>query len=117
MRRERFLYCFQYGHSLLSTALEREGVQSAFAEGIDDTESIETVRGQDLCLTMCSRILPGGLLYLMLSRHCYASQGVKEQVAGFLGNLVLLADMIAVRCVVHLPMQESRFFEMHPALE
>lgn len=23
MRRERFLYCFQYGHSLLSTALER----------------------------------------------------------------------------------------------
>ncbi|CAE7660583.1 unnamed protein product, partial [Symbiodinium sp. KB8] len=58
-----------------------EGVQSAFAEGIDDTESIETVRGQDLCLTMCSRILPGGLLYLMLSRHCYASQGVKEQVA------------------------------------
>eukprot|EP00439_Symbiodinium_sp_Y106_P043313 s1222_g5.t1 len=117
MRRERFLYVFEYGHDLLSSAIDREGVQSAFMAGIEDSESIATTEGQDLCLAMCSRVFAGGLLYIMPYRHCCDGPDVKEKVADFLAHLVIFAELISVRCVVHLPVRESKYFESHPAFE
>ena len=74
MRRERFIHCLQYGHSLLSAAVHnvpqsalvssvevrdrivmrqpatpQEGMSTADLIGIEDSESMETEQGQNLC--------------------------------------------------------------------
>ncbi|CAE7944075.1 unnamed protein product [Symbiodinium sp. KB8] len=109
MWRERFLQFCQYGNSILASAMERvEGLQSAHIMGLDDSESMETERGFDDGHAGTSR---------RPFRHCSLGPAVKEKVAAFLADLMLLCDAVAVRVVVHLPMQESRFFEGHPALK
>ncbi|CAE7813766.1 unnamed protein product [Symbiodinium sp. KB8] len=60
---------------------------------MEDSESLETTQGQDLC------------------------PWVAFSFQAFVANLVLLADMIAVRSVVHIPMPEGLFFAKHGAFE
>ncbi|CAE7741944.1 unnamed protein product [Symbiodinium sp. CCMP2456] len=109
MWRERFLQFCQYGNSILASAMERvEGLQTSHIMGLDDSESMETERGFDNGHAGTSR---------RPFRHCSLGQAVKEKVAAFLADLMLLCDAVAVRVVLHLPMQEARFFEGHPALQ
>ena len=75
---------------------------------------------------------------LRLFRHDYSGQATKDKVAVtwlilqrmplvrceieiirqvFVANLLRFAEMIAVRCVVHLKADETNFFERHPALQ
>ncbi|CAE7586071.1 unnamed protein product [Symbiodinium sp. CCMP2592] len=117
MRRERFIHFLQYGHSLLSAAVHNEGISTADIIGIEDSESMETEQGQNLCLQMCSRIYPGGLLYIMCpGSNAFGLLGI-ETIEVFVGNLLRFAEMIAVRCVIHLPVDGANFFERHPALQ
>ncbi|CAE7031342.1 unnamed protein product [Symbiodinium sp. CCMP2592] len=95
MRRERFIHVLQYGHSLLSAAVHNENISTADLIGIEDAESMETEQG--------------------LSRHRYGSLAMKDKV--FVGNLMRFAEMIAVRTVIHLTVDDCKVFEQHPALQ